>query len=66
MAAFSGAPGPGGLDMVMQGRGEAVGRCSRQRFDMDESVSLQAHVWKEARYILEANLIEMEVNANSM
>lgn len=46
MAAFSGAPGPGGLDIVMQGRGEAVGRCSRQRLDMDESLSLEAHVWR--------------------
>ena len=30
---------------------------------MDESVSLQAHLWKKARYV-EVNIIEIEVNAN--
>lgn len=53
MAAFSGALGLGGLDIVMQGQ------CSGRRLGMDGFVSFQAHVWKEAQYI-EANMIEME------
>lgn len=59
MAALSGALGLGGLDIVMQGQ------CSGRRLGMDGFVSLQAHVWKEAQYI-EANMIEMEVNANGI
>lgn len=63
MASFCEAPGLGGLDIMMHGRGKALGRYSRQRLDIDESVSLHKHVWKEARHI-ETNLIDVEVSAN--